>query len=168
VDGQLVGTLAKPAGTWLYPTGLDIFCCDRDAEMGALRNPEQGLVLNLGDSYDPGVRNFFSGHMAEMKTWNYALTDQQIADEFSALTSVEAPQQLGLKVFPNPAHDQLTVVMEEAGSAQLSLMDMQGRLVLKTEVQAQTELSLDHVPAGIYLLKVTQGDKLHLQKLVIR
>jgi hypothetical protein len=66
-----------------------------------------------------------------------------------------------LKAYPNPTHTLLTVEGEleslEVGSAVLSTI--QGQVVIQTAFKGNTQIDLSDLPAGIYVLTVTQGDR---------
>jgi hypothetical protein len=59
----------------------------------------------------------------------------------------------GLAVFPNPANDRLDVYTG-SGAGYLALFDMQGRIVLQTNVsQSRTTLTLPDLPHGLYTIR---------------
>ncbi|MEY3592075.1 MAG: Secretion system C-terminal sorting domain, partial [Bacteroidota bacterium] len=69
---------------------------------------------------------------------------------------LEENVNLNWKLYPNPASDYTTIAIKEAlmGSA-IVLYDAFGREMLRSVVQAQeTIIDFQHVPCGIYLLKV--------------
>ena len=60
-----------------------------------------------------------------------------------------------IRLFPNPTQDLLQVEWTEHGSAQMNLLDLQGRLILQTELtETNTQLSLGHLPRGIYVYQI--------------
>lgn len=82
------------------------------------------------------------------------------ATMFNLVLATQASQALlGLKVFPNPATDRLTVVLPKAGAATVALRDLTGRLVLApAALPADQQLLLPaSLAAGVYLLEVRQG-----------
>lgn len=70
-------------------------------------------------------------------------------------------KQLDFDVFPNPAHDVVTISVniEKAGQRTLQIFDTQGRLVLekRTEQLGNNKIDLDvsNWTAGIYFIKLT-------------
>jgi hypothetical protein len=75
-----------------------------------------------------------------------------------------------LAVFPNPASNNLTVQIEGLkGAADIRLFDMYGKVVLQTSVtRTNTQLDISRLAAGVYLVKVQEGDKERTVKLVKR
>jgi len=67
-------------------------------------------------------------------------------------------------LFPNPTNGNVTIQFKEALNAEtmISVLDLTGRTVLQTiAAQGQTSqnLSLDHCPAGIYLVRAIRGGR---------
>ena len=93
-----------------------------------------------------------------------SVTDGNVAYDVPAvLSTTQALPQAVLDVFPNPASRELTVRTQVGSSTavRLELLDVLGRSVLRREVpaarlQQQGEtLNVEHLPAGVYLLRVT-------------
>ena len=59
-----------------------------------------------------------------------------------------------LKIWPNPAHDVVTV--EGEGVCRVELYDMVGRLVAVKSAESESccAVSVSQLPAGIYMMKV--------------
>jgi endoglucanase len=61
-----------------------------------------------------------------------------------------------VEVFPNPVVENLNVKV--AGTTQLALTDINGKIVWSENVYLQTTMSMQHLAKGIYLLKDTQSN----------
>ncbi|HRI58156.1 MAG TPA: T9SS type A sorting domain-containing protein, partial [Saprospiraceae bacterium] len=71
-----------------------------------------------------------------------------------------------VKIFPNPAHDMLTI--ELPASAELTLTNAQGQIVQHTlENGAVTRLPLHDLPAGIYFLTARMANSIQVLKVMI-
>ena len=75
------------------------------------------------------------------------------------------------KVYPNPADDILYVELSGAGIANITLYDLQGRAVganHDSPLQGIATLNVRNVPAGVYVLRVTDtnGKEYH-RKVVV-
>lgn len=69
---------------------------------------------------------------------------------------------IALKIYPNPVVDQLNIESNfEQGELQLEISDMQGRVVHSEQQPAYTniQLPLSHLPAGMYLLRIQNGQQ---------
>lgn len=79
-----------------------------------------------------------------------------------------APAGPRFTVFPTPAGNQVTIGLPGA-AADAALLDMQGRVVRKQRLaHGENEVPLSNVPAGIYLLRVTDAEGTATKRLVIR
>jgi hypothetical protein len=73
---------------------------------------------------------------------------------YSPIVTV-AISKAAFTLYPNPAHGQLTVA--SAAGQEVQVCDLAGRLRLATTLPASGKLSLDALPPGTYLLRVTLG-----------
>jgi hypothetical protein len=64
-----------------------------------------------------------------------------------------------LRVYPNPAHDRLTVELPDNTEARLRVFDAMGQLVLEAVSHAdRTELDLSGLKPGHYVVQVISGE----------
>lgn len=74
----------------------------------------------------------------------------------------------GLKIFPNPAQERLQISLQDENRSTVSLLDGQGRRLLQTVFQSQTELNIAALPAGLYWLEITTSQGTARQPVVIK
>lgn len=69
--------------------------------------------------------------------------------------------QKNVLVYPNPASDLLNVNLSGIkGKSEVSLFDINGRQVLRREVNAaNTQLDISSLPTGVYIIKIKNGTK---------
>lgn len=96
---------------------------------------------------------------------------QAQAYDLSQLTSLEVVVGRGhdLRVFPNPTSGEavtLTVPAELEGGT-LEVLDATGRLIT-THSAAAGNLPLGNLTSGIYLLRISEGDKMATTRLIVR
>jgi hypothetical protein len=74
-----------------------------------------------------------------------------------------------LSVFPNPATTDFTIQLNsEFKNSQLEIFNNLGEKILEQVINQQsTKINLKS-PAGIYFVKVSDGEKIYTQKLVIQ
>lgn len=86
-------------------------------------------------------------------------------------TSLEVPkQELMVKIFPNPATDQLRIQLSEVSGrhTELTLFSLIGEQILTDNFSTQDHtLSLPSLPTGIYLLRVRHEDSMINKKIYI-
>lgn len=63
----------------------------------------------------------------------------------------------GIKIYPNPVHDELNVEFATAGKYSIIITDVVGKTISNNTVSVsagRTELPMDQLPAGMYLIQV--------------
>lgn len=69
--------------------------------------------------------------------------------------SVEPTQYVGVRVLNNPFTEYFQIKMEQAHQADILVTDINGRIVIQTQTDAQSEIRLGQdLPAGVYYLQV--------------
>lgn len=113
------------------------------------------LHLSDNQSQDQGRLNSWSLHICKMEM------------------GVEKFPVEGLNIYPNPAGDQVILGLKAMGnSQQVIVTDLNGRQILhlqdKGEGNIQFSWNVRHWPAGIYLVHVTDGQRMSVRKLVVK
>ncbi len=73
-----------------------------------------------------------------------------------------------LRVFPNPATDQVKVSFEGIETLQMSIYDVAGALVFQQQLTNPTNLiDIEFLPQGIFIIKLAGGD-LHVQRKLVK
>jgi hypothetical protein len=80
----------------------------------------------------------------------------------------EVNQQHAFNVYPNPARDFIMIEATAAKHATIRLFNMQGVLVQSAEANGRYRMQTDALPAGMYLLKCSNGEDQQTFKLVIQ
>ena len=77
-----------------------------------------------------------------------------------------------LSVYPNPAVYETFVTLENTGLNEVSVYDMQGRLVSSESFVAnageQVRLSTAMLTSGVYYVRVSSEDTIQIAKLVVK
>jgi hypothetical protein len=74
-------------------------------------------------------------------------------------------------IFPNPSTEKVVTIQlaEPMVGGKLELHNMLGTTVLKKNIQSsKVELDVEHLPRGVYYVKLDNGKKQALRKLVLR
>jgi hypothetical protein len=125
---------------------------------------ERMIVFNTNDN--TFVTGFIPGNVSEIICDNalFALNNYII-------TSVSEAEDQEFSMFPNPATDRVSISVREgfSGDILVSVFSMDGRLLMQRKFQAaeNVELSLGHLTAGAYLVKIFSGKKAETTKLII-
>ncbi len=91
-------------------------------------------------------------------------------DTLTGLTPNPSPQERGtLEVFPNPANNTITVVIEKTVllNAKITITDAPGKIIQEQEVmQNQTQINITSLHAGIYFIHLLTKEKSYSAKFV--
>jgi photosystem II stability/assembly factor-like uncharacterized protein len=84
-------------------------------------------------------------------------------------SAVSFPEKYGgdVRFFPNPACGQLTIELPAPVNATLRLFNNGGQLVRQARLTQESMLSLQELPAGVYLAEVRAGDAVSNRKIVV-
>jgi hypothetical protein len=82
----------------------------------------------------------------------------------------EADEALGIKLFPNPAENNLRIEFPSTGFSSLEIIDSKGVSVYAIKINsAETELDVKTMlPAGVYTVQVYKGANVFQKKMIIR
>ena len=107
------------------------------------------------------------------KTCTLYVTQQSFVSKRDTLVIVqpcgvsikEITQSAKIKVFPNPTNNQLRIMIPDSPTCDIRLFDVVGRQVSVVEQlkignqKSEVVIDVSHLPAGIYVLKITTEDK---------
>lgn len=78
----------------------------------------------------------------------------------------ENPDRTGLRIFPNPAHEEISVIAETAGI--LEIINTQGIIAdLRILQEGTNDLDITSLPAGIYMLRLKTGNDVSVRKVIV-
>ncbi|TAE46568.1 MAG: PKD domain-containing protein [Cytophagales bacterium] len=83
-------------------------------------------------------------------------------------TALEPFEMNGFKVSPNPFIDKITIEKNNSENAELIILDMFGRELKQIWIEndLKTDIFLDNIANGVYLLKIKQKGKEFIQKII--
>ena len=93
----------------------------------------------------------------------------QMAKQVSSNTVSSHLTNQGIKVFPNPVHNQVTVQLSASWQqgSRLELMNSEGKAVITRQLSgASHTLQLSSLPVGLYMLRVTNAGRQAVQKII--
>ena len=147
---------------------------------GTLSNGS-AAVTNLADGIAPYTYIWSNGattaSISNLSAGNYTVTvtdyhgcNQTATVLVNVTTGISnISNALNFSIYPNPAHSQLLVTVEAFnGSTTLSLKNILGQTMISQTITAQqTELELNSLANGVYLVEVRDGDKAAVKQLVV-
>lgn len=106
----------------------------------------------------------------EIAPWTYVWT--QPVEPVSVYDVVNENAFASLSIYPNPAVNETFVTIENAGLNEISVYDIQGRLVSTMNCVAnageQVRLSVENLNSGVYFVRVNSESSTQNAKLVVR
>ena len=134
--------------SWIYGTDMT----------SSSSSSTRSSVVGIGNTFcyegyqGAYVRAFITNAYGETCTQPFGFTDSTTTDVDNMVDNTE----LKVFVFPNPATDELRVMMNQANTAELiSVYDITGKEVMRQPVEgALTTLPVSQLHTGIYLLTV--------------
>ncbi|WP_224995256.1 MBG domain-containing protein [Cesiribacter sp. SM1] len=87
----------------------------------------------------------------------------------SAVTGISDPEAHNILLYPNPTTNSTMLELERGASAQITVMDLTGRIIRQAMAADSYQVNLEEQPAGLYFIRIQQQGKaavtLKLQKL---
>ncbi|MCS6980570.1 MAG: T9SS type A sorting domain-containing protein [Flavobacteriales bacterium] len=125
------------------------------------------MVAVLG--YDPGVKTGFNTqrsveYFAKFRRFRFAgveLNPDNTVKRVEWISNVNnisnaEEDQSFLKIFPNPVTDNLRFVGQDESEYTVRIFSVEGRLWVTRHFSGTFELSLHHLPAGMFLAEITE------------
>ncbi|MEM6802339.1 MAG: T9SS type A sorting domain-containing protein [Bacteroidota bacterium] len=108
--------------------------------------------------------------------WTYMDELDYFPKPFGDITSIDEEDLIKtVKLYPNPSRGLFTVEATELTEQmiQITVIDISGRVIFETKEQAlageiNTRINLAAAPAGMYFVKVQQGEKLAIEQVVLQ
>lgn len=75
---------------------------------------------------------------------------------------------IAVNVFPNPTKDVLNIELGDAQNAQMTLVDINGKvLLIKNLTEKSNKINIAHLSKGLYNVQIQAGNKMTAKKIVV-
>ena len=103
-------------------------------------------------------------------TWYYTTSTPMVRMNFDPSVGVnEVEDNLGLRVFPNPANEVINISLNKEVSATLTLLDVSGKVVRTQAINGiSTSINTASLNSGVYFVTINDGTSVSTQKVVIK
>lgn len=124
---------------------------------------------NLWDDPEP-IPSTYAGEIERLKEWlskRIAWLDRQLEGECIPPDPILINSG-GVLVFPNPFTESISIQLEEQEEAIVELFDITGRLLRQIDME-DTEILLNNLAglaAGVYIIRLSKGEFMHVEKIV--
>ncbi len=82
-------------------------------------------------------------------------------------TNIFQAREFPFSLFPNPVNTGENVVINHLNNATITLTDLQGKTLFKGEANTKIEIETNNLLPGIYILNVSQQNKVYHQKISV-
>jgi hypothetical protein len=138
---------------------------------GVVRKSDNNFVISgttsYGPSYDVGCMPYGGNSGLDNDFWVFEIL---IDDTVNIITPVVSTREI--RLFPNPATTELWLQLPEntpLAHIQIELYNPTGRLLYKAQPTSYFhKIDVAHLPKGLYLVRVWDGEKWVAEKLVVR
>ncbi|WP_235297636.1 T9SS type A sorting domain-containing protein [Portibacter marinus] len=100
-----------------------------------------------------------------MNTPAFFCMDDVAVQMQSATFDAERPDAIDLKIYPNPARDQITLKTDVKTIRNIQILDQGGKIVSEINGEQQ-QINIDRLKAGVYYLQVISAQGVAIQKLI--
>jgi len=117
------------------------------------------------DSHEPGTDVFET-----LQTYADAIVGMECSPLPQITVSVRdvSPEALGLRLYPNPANDAVTLESQSYSAGRYTVFNLMGKAMMQANTQGtRTEISVGHLPKGMYLIRYEAEDEAAVKKLVV-
>lgn len=104
-------------------------------------------------------------------SWGYAYGDEVIHYRYeryfpTSVNTIASADDM-LNVFPVPANNTVNVNWDKHYNYNIAVVDMAGRVVLNSNANSNTQLSVNNLPNGNYFVKVSDGADRMVKQIVV-
>ncbi|WP_262484542.1 T9SS type A sorting domain-containing protein [Chryseobacterium shigense] len=117
----------------------------------------KNLLISTGIPQGGTVANQKIGPLPNVKN---ALL--QLEGSFKASIKVQSP--LEIKIYPNPSTSAIAIHSNEANKLDFEIINMHGRTVTKGSVSPDEKINTSNLPAGQYIINITEGQRRVVEK----
>ncbi len=132
--------------------------------------PGQQYSLKLPQIYQYGIENnqLCFEVLAPNSLVETGISNNTLCKTFT-ITGIREPSTPGMKIFPNPVYDELTIENSGNGIKSLSIYDLYGKQVMNRKYSSQiVKLNVKDLPSGVYLVQLKYGGRQVKQVIVKR
>jgi len=110
-------------------------------------------------SINASVKKYGFLHTGSVNGRNYyrlKMTDKDGRFIYSQMRMVSINNN-GVLIYPNPFHDHINIITPHSETATAELSDLTGKLLMKQTFSQTTVLRVNNIPAGVYIVRITDG-----------
>jgi 3',5'-cyclic AMP phosphodiesterase CpdA len=144
-----------------------------DSTMGTVTGAgyyEENSVINIVATANASYRfaQWNDGMTTNPRTVT-VLSDTEFVAVFESVIGITDVKASGVNVYPNPATDQINIILpENISQAVFILYDIQNRILIQQQIGKKGMVSVSNFAAGIYIYQIKTGTEIYQGKIVLR
>jgi hypothetical protein len=165
-DGICVGMASFGGNSEVIPLvvfGNDITTSAKDGmeqqEMSSFRIFRNGSDQEVTAIFDENLASH-DGRFAENGL-------SVITDLKMGATMIDADETASFSIYPNPNNGHFSVRTATKGMVSLTIVNMQGQMVMSSQISGSATLDLSNQPKGIYFIRLSSATSTSVEKIVI-
>lgn len=129
-------------------------------------NDMPDLIENHMDYSAESCKNMFSNDQISIIR---SVLENERVGLLSDATTISEHNTLSTKIYPNPSTGNLSIeIYDKLTNASIRIVDLLGKTIFKTEALSSQTLHLENLNKGIYLVEITNNNKISLNKIIIK
>jgi uncharacterized protein (TIGR02145 family) len=121
-----------------------------------------------GGGYIRWLSSEQAGIKAEMRNIKHGYSIRCVRNP-GTTSAQPVEKKTGFILFPNPTHGDITIQLEQTGVADVLIYSLRGELVYGSQINDTfSRLELSHLPSGVYIVKVGNGDFCKTERLLVK
>jgi surface protein len=121
---------------------------------------EWSVNTDAGDNYSIKITSATDNNFTDKSTATFSIVTTSAIDNLSAIVA---------KIYPNPVKDILNIELPTTGSYRVTIFNTTGDIVTqKTASSVNTTIDMSVYNSGIYIIKITTGNRSYTGKIVKR
>ena len=96
------------------------------------------------------------------------IADVTVEAGFEVITEIFVTESNAIEIYPNPATGFIYVLAFDKGIYNVKLIDVTGHMVLSRKMELPGKIQLHGISKGVYLIKISNGDRVFQEKVIIQ
>jgi len=124
-----------------------------------------GITSDVYDNYDEVKTTCLTGYFKGTDTVGTITPDSQLSS-----IATRSSKKFEVSVFPNPAHENCTLIFSSIYRGEINMFNSSGELVFSDDLKGNMQYRIDtrNFPAGIYLIKCSTLNSFVIKKIIIQ
>jgi len=149
------------------PIMAGLIACLNQNESFALKALTKTSTENLNEYLKQAIYKSADRYDNPLDQYGYGIPNFETAlNSYQTSLSLIDESFLGVKIYPNPVKDVITISMDDFNDVKLEIYSVLGKILLKKESLSSNTLDVSFLKEGIYLLKIYKGNQERNLKLI--